>query len=134
MKIMSDTVGKNWYYCLIKLVQSIGTHLEMRMKEKGNLSLSKRLSISLCRRKRNKKLSCIIPKGQERYYTAKKKSYFTLEISTRSNQILNTGSRQVQQAQLSPNFLPAVMIQVIVLRIQLFIVNTKVWEQADEPK
>lgn len=84
--------------------------------------------------KETKKLSCIIPKGQERYYTAKKKSYFTLEISTRSNKILNTGSRQVQQARLSPNFLPAVMIQVIVLRIQLFIVNTKVWEQADEPK
>ena len=73
-------------------------------------------------------------KGARTLLYGKKKSYFTLEISTRSNQILNTGSRQVQQARLSPNFLPAVMIQVIVLRIQLFIVNTKVWEQADEPK
>lgn len=88
----------------------------------------------MSKEKKQKNFPVLSQRGKNVTIRQKKKSYFTLEISTRSNQISNTGSRQVQQARLSPNFLPAVMIQVIVLRIQLFIVNTKVWEQADEPK
>ena len=34
------------------------------MKEKGNLSLSKRLSISLCRRKRNKNFPVLFQRGK----------------------------------------------------------------------
>ncbi|OSP79880.1 hypothetical protein EFM1CSP_07340 [Enterococcus faecium] len=56
----------------IETVQSIGTLLEMTMKENETLSLSKGSGIPYVEGKETKKLSCTIPKRKESYYTVKK--------------------------------------------------------------
>ena len=108
----------------IETVQSIGTLLEMTMKENENLSLSKGSGIPYVEGKETKTFLYYSKKERKLLYS-KKKLFFMLEISTRSSPISNTSSRQAQQVRLSLNFLPAVTIQVIFLQIQLFIVNKR---------